>query len=106
MSISSFGGKRPDSALTSFSYKRVSTDMRSFVSASADVLNDSQDVSSDGEDHSDRAFAWAYNEYVKTHATSEEDKEKYFGSQVKARGFGAESHDFDLLDQKKRSEVE
>ena len=57
MSVSNFAGKRPDSAL-SVSGKRVDTAEGSFVSsASANMLNDSQDGSSDEEDHNDKAFA-------------------------------------------------
>ena len=105
MSVSNFGGNRPDSAQTLASYKRVDSAEGSFLSASADVLNDSQDGSNDEEDHNDRAFAQVYHEYVKTHATSEEDKERYQGAQVNASCIGSQSYDFDLLDQNKRSEV-
>ena len=58
MSVSNFVGKESDSALTSVSFNRVDTAEGSFVSsASANMLKDSQDGSSDEEDHNDKAFA-------------------------------------------------
>ena len=85
MSVSNVSEQRPSAR-----YSRVDTNMGSFISASADVLKDSQDGGSDEEDRNDRAFAQVYHEVVKTYAPSEEDKGRYADAKLNGSSNGSE----------------
>ena len=100
MSLSNVGEQRPPARDS-----RVDSDKGSFISASADVLKDSQDGGSDEEDRDDRAFAQVYHEVVKTYAPSEEDKERYADAKLNGSCDGPESFDSVLLVQNKRPVV-
>ena len=63
MSVSDFGITRSMSQSSRESVIKVAdTDMGSFISASADILKDSQDGDSDEEEGNDKAFAQKYQQ--------------------------------------------
>ena len=70
MSVSDFGITRSMSQSSRESVIKVAdTDMGSFISASADVLKDSQDGDSDEEEGNDKAFAQKYQQLVTTYVS-------------------------------------
>ena len=76
MSVSHFGVARSSSSSTHESVVRVTDqDMGSFLSASADVLKDSQDGDSDEEEGNDKAFAQKYQQLVYTYVSNSDAHE-------------------------------
>ena len=76
MSVSDFGITRSMSQSSRESVIKVAdTDMGSFISASADVLKDSQDGDSDEEEGNDKAFAQKYQQLVTTYVSNSDANE-------------------------------
>ena len=71
MSVSNFGISRTFESSERESFVEESDqDRGSFISASADVLKDSQDGDSDEETSNDKAFARKYQQLVNTYVSN------------------------------------